>query len=237
MKNHRIRWGLVLSCGWVVVLVAAAIILPPLDSKQVLAAPVTVVAVLVVAVLLLLTTLALCRYFYRMWQRVPLVPNKAAYVTWLSFETLAAAVLYALLAAMIFIPVLDGPHSRQHANEAVAVGNLRSVVTLETKYSAAHAEKGFACELAVLKPMEQTQDGDYDPFSFLVKPTYAGYKFALGNCSADVKGVVVHYQATAVPVERSRTGFRAFCTDDSGLVWYDAAGSATNCLASRRSLE
>jgi len=237
MKKRRIRWGLMLSCGWVVVLVAAAIILPRLDSRQVSAAPVTVVAILLVAVLLLLTTLALCRYFYRRWQRVPLVPNKAAYVTWLSFETLAAVGLYALPAAIIFIPVLDGPHSRQHANEAAAVSKLRTVVTLETKYSAAHAEKGFACELALLKPIEQTRDGDYDPFSFLIKPTYAGYKFALGNCSADVKGVVVHYQATAVPVERSRTGFRVFCTDDSGLLWYDAAGSATNCLVSRRSLE
>lgn len=234
MRSRSVRWGFVLSCGWVVILVAAAIILLSLDSWQ---APVAVVAVLVVDVWLVVTTLAFCRYLYRGWQRVPLVPNKAAYVTWLSFETLAAVGIYALLAVVMFAPELDGPHSRQYANEAAAVSKLRTVVTLETKYAAAHSEKGFACELSLLRTSEQTRADDYDALSFLVKPTHAGYKFTLGNCYANTQGVVVHYQASAVPVESGRTGFRAFCTDDSGLLWYDAGGSATNCLASRRSLE
>ena len=49
-------------------------------------------------------------------------------------------------------------------------------------------------------------------------------------------GVVVHYEATALPIERGRTGFHAFCTDDSASLWYDDEGSVTKCLASHRVL-
>ena len=139
--------------------------------------------------------------------------------------------------ALLSIPVFDGHHSRQYANEAAAVSKLRTVTTLEQKFAAAYVEKGFACELPLLRPKESDQNPvDYDPLRFLTTGTSAGYKFVLGNCRTDAKGVVVHYEATAVPVERGKTGFHAFCTDDSGLLWYDAEGSATNCLASRRAL-
>ena len=143
-----------------------------------------------------------------------------------------------LVVAAMFMPVLDGPHSRQHANEAAAVSKLRAVITLQNRFASAHAEKGFACELPLLRPAEnQPNDVDYDPLRFLATGTQAGYKFVLGNCYAGAKGVVVQYQAAAVPIEHGTTGFRAFCTDDSGSLWYDAEGSATNCLASRRALE
>ena len=95
-----------------------------------------------------------------------------------------------LLVAALFIPVLDGPHSRQNANQAVAVSKLLAINTLQTKYSAAHPEKGFACALALLKPA-QSLDDNYDPLSFLVTGTRSGYKFALENCHADAEGVVV----------------------------------------------
>ena len=143
-----------------------------------------------------------------------------------------------LLVAVIFVPVFDGPHSRQHANESVAVGGLRTINALQAKYSALHQEKGYACDLRLLKPTEPPKNSDDDPFvSSLLTGTSSGFKFALGNCYADAKGAVLNYQATAAPVEPGGTGFRAFCTDESGLIWYDAAGSVANCLTSRRLLE
>ena len=143
-----------------------------------------------------------------------------------------------LLLALMFIPVMDGHHKRQFANESSAVATLRKVIALETQYAAAHPEKGYACDLSLLRPTGQQQGADYDdPFAFLVTATRSGYKFALGNCFPDATGVVTHYQAAVVPVEHGVTGFRAFCADDSGVIWYDAEGSSTKCLASRRSLE
>ena len=138
--------------------------------------------------------------------------------------------------AVLSFPVLDGPHSRQYANQSSAVSRLRTVTALEKNFASGHLEKGFACELALLRPLESEQDSTYDPLAFLTTGTSGGYKFGLGNCQSDDKGIVVHYEATAVPMERGRTGFLAFCTDDSGLLWYDADGSATNCLALRRAI-
>lgn len=140
------------------------------------------------------------------------------------------------LAAAI-IPGLDDRHSRQRANEVAAVSALRIVNELQSKYAAAHPEKGFACELPRLRPPEQAQNADYNPLDFLITRTHYGYKIALANCHADARGVIARYQATAVPAVPRATGFKAFCTDESGLLWYDAAGSGTDCLTPRRSLE
>ncbi len=140
-----------------------------------------------------------------------------------------------LLIAALFIPVLDGPHQRQSRKQAGAVSKLGTINTLQTKYSAAHPDTGFACELALLKPAEPLEDANYDPLGFLETGTWSGYKFTLDNCHAAAHGLVVHYQATAVP-ESSVTGFQAFCVDESGIIWSDEGGSATTCLASRRPL-
>src|SRR5689334_15558025 len=154
---------------------------------------------------------------------------------WL-YVLVAAGVL--LLLAVLFIPEFDGPYFRQHANELVAMNKLRTVTELEKKFTAAHVDKGFACELPLLRPAESEHNAvDYDPLGFLITGTTAGYAFTLGNCRMNAKGVVVHYEATAVPVEAGKTGFYAFCTDDSGLLWYDKQGSATSCLTSHRGLQ
>jgi len=145
-----------------------------------------------------------------------------------------------LLAAgllLLIIPSFDGPHSRQFANEAAAVSRLRVIVTLEGQYASNHAGNGFACELPMLKPFEQRKEGDYDSFSFLITGAQSGYKFSLVNCRADANRARIHYELTAVPVERGTTGFRAFCTDESGSIWYDKTGLAANCLASRLPLQ
>lgn len=98
MKTTSIRWGLLLGCGWFVILYAAAIILSPADpgnsswSGFVILVSATVCLVLMVVVL--------GTYFYRRWRRVTLAPNKAAYIAWLCFET---ACTIALTGGLIWI--------------------------------------------------------------------------------------------------------------------------------------
>jgi hypothetical protein len=138
---------------------------------------------------------------------------------------------------LLTVPTLDGPHSRQIANGAVAVGKLRTIINLQNQYVIARAHNGFACELRLLKPDEQRNEPDYDPLGFLLTGTASGYKFSLVHCGSDANRERAHYQVTAVPVEQGTTGFRSFCADESGQIWYDNAGSATECLASRHALE
>lgn len=85
IRLKSIRCGPVLFCGWLVILISAAIVLPPIDSRM---SSVGAIPILVLTLLwLLLSVIGLSVYFYRGWNRVSLVENKAAYVVWMSIET------------------------------------------------------------------------------------------------------------------------------------------------------
>ena len=59
------------------------------------------------ALLLAATPIALFDYFNRQWRRVGSVPNRAAYVLWLSLESIAATAVVGLLAyALVTATVL-----------------------------------------------------------------------------------------------------------------------------------
>jgi hypothetical protein len=150
------------------------------------------------------------------------------------FVTCGLLLAFGLL--LLVVPTLDGPHSRRLANEAVAVGKLRTILTLQDQYMAAHAGDEFACELPLLRPTGQGNFPDYS-LEFLTTASQSGYKFSLAGCRSDDNRARVHYQVTAVPVERGTSGVRAFCADEAEVIWYDADGSSTNCLASRHPLE
>ena len=137
---------------------------------------------------------------------------------------------------LLLVPTLDGPHSRLFANEAAAVSTLRAIVTLEEAYTTSHAKTGFACELPLLRPIRELRFPDYS-LDFLTAGERAGYRFSLTGCVPDENQARARYQITAVPVEPGKTGIRAFCADQAGVIWYDLEGSAANCLSSRRLLE
>ena len=85
MRLKRIKWELVLFCGWLVILGLAAIILPRTGSNAI-AFPVLVLML----TWLLLSVVALVFYFYRAWRRVAVVPNKAEYVAWISIHNVCS---------------------------------------------------------------------------------------------------------------------------------------------------
>src|SRR6266536_295044 len=147
-------------------------------------------------------------------------------------------ILVALCALLIFIavfvPNLD-VNMRQHRNEASTVFRLRRLNELENKFAASYPEKGFACQLPLVKPPTHV-DETYDPNEFLVTGTQNGYRFAVTNCRTGPNGAVSQYQVTAVPLEPGKSGFRASCTEQTGVICYDSDGSAERCLASKRQL-
>ena len=96
MTLSRITLGKI-ALAWGIFLWCAAMILPNLDSHT-RVHPVMKVIIAVVYVLYLIgTPIALVTYFNRAWRRVPMVPNKTAYVIWMSLETFAGACLLGLL--------------------------------------------------------------------------------------------------------------------------------------------
>jgi hypothetical protein len=148
----------------------------------------------------------------------------------------ALAVVFILCVLASFIPVLDGPNSSRAAREATAVGDLRRLAGYQDRFSATHPGTGFTCQLPLLKSTTPST-GDYDPERFLLLDTHSGYRIEVGGCEPNQQGLVTRYWATAVPVEPGKSGVRAYCTDQSGALWYDDDGSAENCIAKRSSLK
>ena len=149
---------------------------------------------------------------------------------------ISVVVLILLLSlAVLFIPMLDGPNMHRNAREADAVGKLHRITTLQNDYAASHPAQGFACQLPLLKRATPTKD-EYDPDAFLLSGDHAGYRIALTECEPEAGGVVTRYRVTAVPLEPGKSGVRAFCTDQTGVLWYDANGSVENCVALHRTI-
>jgi hypothetical protein len=145
---------------------------------------------------------------------------------------LTAGLLLSLLLVIAFSPHFYDSHAGVRQNESAAVGSLTKINALQGKYAAAHPNEGFTCQLQQLRPAEGRTTA-YDPTTALLSGEWSGYKFVLLACTPEASGIVIHYQITAVPSARGLTGMRAFCTDESGKLFYEENGSATGCLSSR----
>ncbi len=129
---------------------------------------------------------------------------------------IACSLLFAVCLLLLTVRNLDS-HSRQRRNEATAVSKLALLVAFQKEYAATHSDSGFPCELSLLKPIALQEYPD-SPLEYLTTGVQSGYKFAIVSCSPEPNRATAPYQVTAVPVEHGTTGFRAFCTDDSGSV-------------------
>ena len=127
-----------------------------------------------------------------------------------------------LIIAAIAIPNLL--HARMAANEASAVANVRTLGIVETSYSGNHTATGFTCSLSDL-----AQDRLIS--SELASGSSRGYNFELSNCRpATDGGANIKFQVVASPQTADRSGVRAFCSDESGVIKVDSSGSAKDCL-------
>jgi type IV pilus assembly protein PilA len=152
---------------------------------------------------------------------------------WKFWAILSVALILSLVCLLLFfLVVLHDSYSEVARNESAAVGSLHRINTLERPYNAGHANTGFGCERALLRPTAQMRNADGPDETFLTGEE-RDYKFKLVGCSAEISGIVTHSQVVATPVRPGATGIRAFCTDESGEVFYDPDASAAKCLASR----
>jgi hypothetical protein len=144
---------------------------------------------------------------------------------------IAAAFLLLIVLVFAFSPRFIDSGSRQ--NESAAVGSLRRIHDLQSKYAATHPNEGFACQLQRLRQGDHATN-DYDPATAPLSGQWSGYKFVLVECTPAKNGIVIRYQLAAFPITRGLTRVRAFCTDESGTLFYTQNSSATECLSSRK---
>jgi hypothetical protein len=142
------------------------------------------------------------------------------------------AVIFAIF--VVLSPAFHDKYFGVAKYESAAVGNLRNIYKVENVYATEHPDKGFACQLKQLQLPEDK--AEIHGRMNLLTGEWFGYKFEIVGCTQEKSGIVSHYQVTAVPVKPGATGVRAFCSDQSGNVFYDYTGSGSECLAVRELL-
>jgi type IV pilus assembly protein PilA len=138
-----------------------------------------------------------------------------------SLIELLIVVAIILIIAAIAIPNLL--RSKMAANEASAVGSLRTINTASVAYSTTYGT--YPPALANLGPASggTATSATADLIdSVLSAGTKSGYTFTYTAGTAGQS-----YTLTAVPVTANVTGQRGFFTDQSGVIRADTSGTAT----------
>lgn len=149
-----------------------------------------------------------------------------------SLIELLIVVAIILIIAAIAIPNLL--RSRMAANEASAVGSLRTIntalVTYASTYPGAPAPCGMPPSLANLAPAVNATNAAADLLDNVLgvaAPVKSGYNFIYVQTATDVNGCGTTYTINADPVTRGTTGQRSFFTDQTGVIRSDPANVAT----------
>jgi prepilin-type N-terminal cleavage/methylation domain-containing protein len=142
-----------------------------------------------------------------------------------SLIELLIVVAIILIIAAIAIPNLL--RSRIAANQASAVGSLRTLNTAEITYSSTY-NVGFTVTLGYLGPPASgnptsTAAGLID--SVLSAGAKSGYTFAYAPGASDATGRIDTYAFTAIPVS-SNTGTNYYYTDQSGVIRQNSTTTA-----------
>jgi type IV pilus assembly protein PilA len=151
-----------------------------------------------------------------------------------SLIELLIVVAIILIIAAIAIPNLL--RSRIAANQASAVGSLRTLNTSEVTYSSTF-NVGFSQTMSYLQPdptgssPTSTAAGLID--SVLALGSKSGYSFTYSPGASDSNGRINTYAFTAVPITSS-TGTNYYYTDQSGVIRQNStttAGSTDSPIA------
>jgi type IV pilus assembly protein PilA len=145
-----------------------------------------------------------------------------------SLIELLIVVAIILIIAAIAIPNLL--RAKMAANEASAVGSLRTINTSSVEYSTTYSI-GYPAALTNLGPASSATSTSADLIdSVLASGTKSGYTFSYTAGTATA-GSVNTYTITATPVVVGTTGQRMFFTDQSGVIRADASGSGASATS------
>ena len=140
-----------------------------------------------------------------------------------SLIELLIVVAIILIIAAIAIPNLL--RSRIAANEASAVGSLRSINTAQVTYASTYPATGYAASLSNLGPGSAGNTSSSTTNAVLLDfvlgcasqtCTKSGYSFLLTTTG----GPPTYYSSTATPIIVDQTGKRRFYSDATGVIRY-----------------
>jgi type IV pilus assembly protein PilA len=143
-----------------------------------------------------------------------------------SLIELLIVVAVILIIAAIAIPNLV--RSKMAANEASAVGSLRTINTASVSYASTY-DIGYPAALSDLSPSSLPTSTAADLIDeVLATGIKSGYTFSYAPGPAGTGGEITTYSITANPVAPGSSGQRGFFTDQSLVIRANATGTASS---------
>ena len=149
------------------------------------------------------------------------------------FSLIELLIVMAIILALAAMAIPNLLRSKMSANEASAVGSIRTIATAQTSYTIAYPQVGYADTLTKLAypPAGQSVDQNHAGLIDWVlgcstQPCpKSGYQFSIVNVTGTP---ATAYQITATPQLVGQTGRRGFCGDQVPRILYDPSGG-TSC--------
>jgi prepilin-type N-terminal cleavage/methylation domain-containing protein len=149
------------------------------------------------------------------------------------FSLIELLIVIAIILTIAAMAIPNLLRSKMSANEASAVGSIRTIATAETTYAVAYTNVGYADSLTKLafpsagQPVDQNHAALIDwVLGCANQPcNKAGYQFSIVNATGTP---VSAYEITATPQLAGQTGRRGFCGDQVPRLMYDPNGG-TSC--------
>lgn len=153
------------------------------------------------------------------------------------FSLIELLIVVAIILVIAAIAVPNMLRSKQAANQASAVANLRTITTAAVAYWVTYSN-GYPGSLATLGgpgPIGDCNAAVLIDESIASAPNQkGGYQFALngdqGAVTSPPPGCVagfVGYLATATPITEGTTGIMSYCSSEPGIIHYDTTGATS----------
>lgn len=141
-----------------------------------------------------------------------------------AFTLIELLIVVAIILIIAAIAIPNFLRSKMAANEASAVGSLRTINTAEVTYSTAYPAAGYSTNLAQLGGTAAACIGATYATSSnaclidnnLASGTKSGFAFTETGTGGPPSAV---YITLGTPVTLGQTGQRAFCSDQSGVIY------------------
>ena len=144
------------------------------------------------------------------------------------FSLIELLIVVAIIMIIAAIAIPNLLRSRMAANEASAVGSIRTINTSAVTYSSTYPAAGYPPTLVSLGPSGAGACVAVPATACLIDSVLAGgsksgYTFVWTSDGATPS---VGYSITAIPISVGTSGQRSFFSDQSGVIRYQTTGAA-----------
>ena len=149
------------------------------------------------------------------------------------FSLIELLIVVAIILAIAAIAIPNFMRARMSANESSAAASLRTINTAELSYATTFPTVGFTAlaSLGGAEPCTPAAATGCVLDNFLATNGGGlgkdGYSFTL-QTAASLTG----YRTLAAPLTLNQSGTRAFCSDETSVIYYNVGASACDSTAS-----